>query len=116
MQNQETLNQELRDDTKNSIKKDLYKSKVMAKFSHYSNGKLFYTVETKFGTYMFPISTIEKVSKQVETPVALVTVKNVIQLSSDLGTTNFGAEIKGSDLNRWIGKAIDSDEFINLTQ
>jgi hypothetical protein len=29
-----------------------------------------------------------------------------IELSHDLGDTTFAAEIKGSDLNRWISKAI----------
>jgi hypothetical protein len=34
-----------------------------------------------------------------------------IELSHDLGDTTFAA-IKGSDLNRWISKAIKNGEFI----
>jgi hypothetical protein len=37
-----------------------------------------------------------------------------MSLSHDLGTTSFGDKMKGSDLNRWIGKAIDNDEFIMI--
>jgi hypothetical protein len=36
-----------------------------------------------------------------------------IELSHDLGDTTF-AEIKGSDLNRWISKAIKNGEFIKV--
>ncbi len=44
---------------KNEVKKDLYKSKVNAKFSHYVSGNLYYTVELADGIYQFPIATIE---------------------------------------------------------
>jgi hypothetical protein len=37
-----------------------------------------------------------------------------VVLSSDLGTTSFSAEIKGSELNRWISKSIDNGEFIKI--
>lgn len=103
---------------KNDIKKELLKSKVMSKFSHYSTGKLYYTVQLEAGLFVFPISTIEKNTKNYtfEGPVGPIDVNidNVISLSSDLGTTNFDAEIKASFLNRWIDKAIDSEEFIKI--
>ena len=35
---------------KNEVKKILYKTKVMAKFSHYVSGELFYTVEIEDNT------------------------------------------------------------------
>jgi hypothetical protein len=35
-------------------------------------------------------------------------------LSGDLGTTDFRSEIKGSELSRWIAKAIDQNEFIKV--
>ena len=38
-------------------------------------------------------------------------VKKDLYKSKDLGTTTFEAKMKGSDLNRWIGKAIDKGEF-----
>jgi len=125
----------------NDVKKDLYKSKVSAKFSHYTSGNLYYTVELADGVYQFPISTADKVklNEVVATGVYdstdgynefegnLVTKKKDIiegendfeeiifdKLSSDLGTTSFYNEMKGSDLNRWIAKAIDKNEFIKV--
>jgi hypothetical protein len=92
---------------KNEVKKDLYKSKNMAKFSHYVSGNLYYNVELSVGTYQFPIATVE------EREVIFDSVPS-IKLSEDLGTTEFNAEIKGSDLNRWIAKAIDKGEFIKI--
>ena len=92
---------------KNEIKKDLYKSKNMAKFSHYVSGNLYYKVELSDGIYQCPISTVEEREPIFDSVPG-------IQLSSDLGTTTFEAEMKGSDLNRWISKAIDNNEFIKL--
>lgn len=90
---------------KNEIKKDLYKSKNMAKFSHYSLGNLYYNVElTSGGIYQFPIAVVESANDGALN----------IQLSADLGSTDFGLEVKGSELNRWIAKAIDKEEFIKI--
>lgn len=91
----------------NEVKKDLYKSKIMAKFSHYVSGNLYYTVQLEDGTYQFPIPTVED---------TIITSWNIetIQLSEDLGQTTFGAEIKGSELNRWIAKAIENEEFVKI--
>ena len=96
---------------KNEVKKDLYKSKNMAKLSHYVSGNLYYTVELADGTYQFPISTIEEVETEVTEDGHTAIV---IQLSEDLGTTTFESEMKGSDLNRWITKAIDKGEFVRI--
>lgn len=96
---------------KNEIKKDLYKSKNLAKFSHYTNGNLYYKVDVMDGTYQFPIKTVQKSyvmdTRQVEKIPTLV-------LAEDLGTTSFDAEIKGSELIRWIEKAIDNEDFIKV--
>lgn len=92
---------------KNEVKKDLYKSKAMAKFSHYENGKLFYRVELQSGLYQFPISVVVDNHNDP--------YKSYL-LSDDIGTTPFMVEMRGSDLNRWINKAIDNDEFIELIQ
>lgn len=92
---------------KNKVKIELYKSKVNAKFSHYVSGNLYYTVELEDGTYQFPISTVD-VTDLPELG------EQVVELSSDLGTTSFYNEMKGSELNRWIGKAIDKNEFTKV--
>ena len=90
----------------NEVKKDLYKSKNMAKLSHYVSGNLYYTVELADGTYQFPIATVEY------HPRPDYALRQI--LSEDLGTTSFYSEMKGSDLNRWISKAIDKGEFIKI--
>jgi len=81
----------------NEVKKDLFKSKTMAKFSHYIAGNLYYNVEVFGELYQFPISTY-----------------SYPNLSEDLGTTSFEAEIRGSELARWIAKAIKNETFIKV--
>lgn len=88
----------------NDVKKDLYKSKNMAKLSHYVSGNLYYNVDLQDGTYQFPIETVEETLSE----------DGALFLSSDLGTTTFSNEMKGSDLNRWVSKAIDKGEFIKV--
>ena len=89
------------------IKKDLFKSKAMAKFSHYIAGNLYYNVEVFGELYEFPIPTVEE--NENEFGVTLGS-----KLSSDLGTTRFEGEIRGSELARWISKAIKNETFIKL--
>jgi len=103
-----------KEDTKleeNAIKKELYKSKVNAKFICYESGNLYYSVELEDGTYQFPISTIERGWRLPEDDGDEI---EEIFLSSDLGTTPFEAEIKASSLNRWIAIAIDREEFLKI--
>lgn len=95
---------------KNEVKKDLYKSKNMAKLSHYVSGNLYYNVELSDGTYQFPIATVEERLIHESTMREISSIK----LSEDLGTTTFENEMKGSDLNRWISKAIDKGEFVKI--
>ena len=88
------------------VKKDLFKSKAMAGFSHYMGGNLYYQVELVDGVYQFPISTIEETEDFAP--------EGSVKLSSDLGTTTFPAEIRGSELARWISKAIKNETFVKL--
>ena len=94
------------------IKKELYKTKEMAKFSHYIAGNLYYTIVLWGVTYKFPISTIE--TDYIEPFEEGEDEREIIVLSSDLGTTEFASEIRGSELARWIQKAIDSKEFLEV--
>ena len=102
----------------NDIKKDLYKSKTMAKLSHYVSGNLYYTVELVDGVYQFPIATIEdNLVMYSQTGYQESTseyIKEGVKLSEDLGTTTFESQMKGSDLNRWIAKAVEKGEFIKI--
>jgi len=88
---------------KTEVKKELYKSKVQAIFSHYCSGSIYYTVEISGDIFQFPIETVEYYE--------VADGQGELGLSSDLGTTSFYKEMKGSELNRWIGKAIDNNEF-----
>ncbi len=88
------------------IKKDLFKSKAMAKFSHYIAGNLYYNVVIMGELYEFPISTVED--------NIVDSLKSGLKLSEDLGTTRFESEIRGSELARWISKAIKNETFIKL--
>ena len=108
----------------NEVKKDLYKSKNMAKFSHYVAGNLYYTVELANGIYQFPIATTEDIveiqvddnTENCDTDVVNMTrsQKVGLGLSSALGTTSFYPEMKGSELNKWISKAIENEEMIKV--
>lgn len=127
---------------KNEVAKELMKSKVMANISHYSAGNLYYTVKVLDGLYQFPISTIDKgglvdlygdIYVEDETTNREVKFDKVLhkkiaedehgsvygelilhKLSADLGTTSFYNEMRGSELNRWIRKAIEKEEFIKV--
>jgi hypothetical protein len=95
---------------KNEVRKELMKSKSLASFHHYTAGNMYYTVLLSDGVYQFPIPTVEKdIDYQHGTPFGL-------KLSEDLGTTSFFRDIKASELNRWIGKAIDNEEFVRITE
>lgn len=96
----------------NEVRKQLLKSKVNAIFSHYVAGNLYYNVKLEDGIYQFPIPTIEEMTKDITNEGIIIKAFN---LSSDLGTTSFYKEMKGSELNRWIGKAIENSEFIKIS-
>ena len=101
---------------KNELKKELMKTKVMAEFTHYCAGNLYYKVWTAEGTYQFPIATIENIHSVSNVNGFTdmdgnVETYDVVELSQDLGTTAFNAEEKASMLWRWIDKAIDADEL-----
>ena len=97
------------------LKKDLMKSKTMARFSHYIAGNLYYNVEVFGELYQFPIATTQEgpTFNDDETGLSMYEVETVI-LSEDLGTTRFEAEIRGSELARWISKSIKNETFIKL--
>lgn len=97
----------------NEIKKDLYKSKAMAKFTHYQSGELFYAVQLESGKYQFPISTLDVNIRDYQFDGEDIEVKEY-SLSKDLGSTPFDAEVRGSELIRWISKAIEKEEFIKI--
>ena len=104
----------------NEIKKDVLKSKTNAIFSHYVNGKLYYTIELSKGKYQFAINIVEpnpitlsfiekgvRINKTIES-IGLTTV------TDDFGNSHLEKEMRGSLLNKWIEKAMNNNEFIPL--
>lgn len=100
--------------TENDVKKQLYKSKEKAVISHYVSGNIYYNVKLEDGLYQFPIETIEYVEVDPQNGREDSNDDMDMQLSSDLGTTLFHNEMKGSDLNRWIAMSIKRGEFIKI--
>jgi hypothetical protein len=110
----------------NDVKKELYKSKVNAKLTSVVSGTMYYTVPLEDGLYQFPIETVEAVKRplyvleaktQTSPKIDLTYTKveeTLYVLSADLGTTLFDMEMKASDLNRWIAKAIEKGEFVKV--
>lgn len=101
------------------VGKELIKNKTIANLSHYCNGNLYYRVQLESGVYQFPIETVETAVINFDVYFKEKGLDNVegvttLKLSSDLGTTPFNSEMKASELNRWIRKAIDKEEFIKV--
>lgn len=92
------------------VKKDLYKNKSNAIFQYYETGNLWYRITTSLGVFDIPIAVTHEV------PNESLGVY-VMDLSSEIGSTQFGTEIKASDLNRWIEKSIKANTYrvISLT-
>ena len=100
---------------KNELKKELMRSKAIAKLRYYCAGKLEYLIESEGGkSYLFSIPTVEEQTMSIDVGEQHVASHKVVKLSSDLGTTPFVVEEKASMLWRWIDKAIDRDDFIHL--
>jgi len=101
---------------KNEVKKYLLKNReLMAKFSHYKFGNLYYNVQLEDGLYQFPIATVEEgpTINDDESGLSMYETETVV-LSTDLGETPFDSEIKASFLNRWVDKAISVGKFEKL--
>ena len=98
---------------KNEIKKDLYKSKVSATFAYYDGdtGKLYYNIQLFGDPYIFPMSVID----EEWVPDSEGDTMKEYSLANDLKGAKFGAEIKGSELNRWIVKALDNNDLVKLS-
>lgn len=98
----------------NEIKKELYKTKANAVFSHYKKGYLYYKVEVNGGLYQFPISVVDCTPERMTIPTMvgpIVKDIEIMKLSADLGDTNFESEIPGRLLIRYIDKANQFGDF-----
>lgn len=100
----------------NEIKKDLYKSKTMAKLLYYdpSKGDLIYMVEVLGQIRTFPIHTTQRTvieHDSIHKGVRINLGVDSIKLNEDIQGARFLPEIKGSTLIRWIQQAIEANEF-----
>lgn len=96
------------------VKKELYKSKAMATFSHMENGKLYYNVQYKDGLYQFPLNLEEKKTITIMEDDEQIASFDIMKPAADMKGASFGQEVRGSDLNRWIAKAIKSGNFMKI--
>ncbi len=71
----------------NEIRKDLYKSKEDAHFSHYCAGSLYYNVKLSDGTYQFPVATTEEFNLRQEVSTAIDPSGNLGHIDHSTTTT-----------------------------
>lgn len=98
-----------------TVKKELYKSKVNAKFMYFDKPNLFYSVELESGNYRFPIAVSTKKTLTIMDGDEVVSMFDIERAAPDLADANFSTEVKASDLNRWIERAIKNDDFIKIS-
>ena len=75
---------------------------------------MFYTVELEDGKFIFPIATSVKKTIKVMEDDEVIASFEVEKAATDVKGAIFGPEVKGSDLNRWIEKAIKNKDFIKI--
>jgi len=97
--------------TEIGVKKELYKSKVMANFSRVENGVLYYTVQLESGLYEIPLRLEEEKIITINDGEDVLASFTITRPTPDMKGASFGPEVKGSDLNRWIAKAMKTDDF-----
>jgi len=107
---------------KKEVQKSLLKNKTMARFDRFENGDLFYDVEVDGITYQFPIATIKEVHVNMETQdesgelSGIVVRAKIHAPKPDVKGAAFTTQMRGSELFRWIARAIDNNDFIQISQ
>lgn len=94
--------------TVNDLVKQLFISKTMAWIDRYQAGKLFYRFTTESTVYEFSIDTV---SAELEGGDSEEFDAPIYYLSADLGTTPFKAEVRASELTRWIKVRATTNEL-----
>ena len=99
------------------LEKYLVDKEIIAKFSHYRSGNLYYTIKLDDEIYQFIIETVKIdyiIPLQTEEDCGIEDEQEIIILSEDLGDIYFEKEMSGTDLVIWIKKSIISKNFIKL--
>jgi hypothetical protein len=96
------------------VKKELYKTKAIATYNHIEDGKAYYDVEYKGVLHQFPLDLFE--TKKVSTLIGdgVVSTFDIQVPAADMNGASFGQEVRGSELNRWIARAIKTGNFIKI--
>lgn len=97
--------------TEIGVKKELYKSKAMANFSRLEKGSIYYTIQLEDGLYEFPLHLEEEKTVKVMIDEDVIASYQITRPTADMKGASFGPEVKGSELNRWIAKAMKVGEF-----
>jgi len=100
--------------TETDIKKELYKTKAMANFSHLENGKAYYQIMLDGSMYQFPLALEEEKTLKIMIDDEVVSTTKIMVPTSDMKGASFGICVRGSELNRWIAKAIKSENLIKI--
>lgn len=107
---------------KKEVQKSLLKNKTMAFFDRFENGDLFYNVWVDGFDYQFPIPVMKEVHINTEVndesgePTGIVIRAKIHAPKPDVKGAAFVKEMRGSELFRWIAKAIDNNNFIQISQ
>ena len=96
----------------NEVKKDLLKQKTKAFLVSYREGVLTYKVKFQGIDYQFPIPVFLKTAVQAKHDEK----EMYLLFSLDTKGADFLPEMKASELSRWIEKAMDSNDFIKLSE
>ncbi len=98
------------------VQKYLLKNKTMAKFDRFDDGKLFYNIDFEDGYYQFPIDLVEDVFVSGGTNDFGDELGGFRQaLKSDVKGAAFVIDMRGSELFRWIKKAIDKGNMMKTS-
>lgn len=105
----------------NLIKKDVLRSKAIAKFQRYDfeTRSLIYNIQLTDGLYQFPVKLLrpfEITNKISEKGMKITLTIEGIEELEDIKGADFFNEMKGALLSRWIEKAVKDENFICLTQ
>lgn len=97
----------------NELVKDLFKEKPMAWLDRYQDGILYYRFVVKVVKYEIGVPVIEEVAAQV---VGALDVTTLYLKAPDVGSSPFKAELRASELMRWIKPAAMTEGLVRLSE
>lgn len=97
------------------LKKEIMRSKAVANFNHYKEGKLYYDFEVPSGKYLVPVDVVayQKI-KVTDEDGNESEAEQISGLASDVGNGVFDSQMKASLLNLWVDKAIKNEKLAKI--